>query len=156
MSAKFVLKPISALRPHEEIDLADVEWLAGELAQSGVFRDPIWVAEESDVILNGHHRFAALQRLGASRVPAWVFPYLDASVTVDRWSPGPPITKQEVIDRARAGQLFPPKTTRHRLSFELPLRPTPTSELFDGGTSRGPSAQRADRRRSREGARSFD
>lgn len=151
-----MLVPIDSLRPHEEIDPADVEWLAGELAQTGVFREPIWVGEEENVILNGHHRFAALQRLGASRVPAWVFPYLDDSVSLGRWSPGPPITKQEVLERAKAGRLFPLKTTRHRLSFELPPHPTPTSELFDTGRVGALPGQRAERRRSREGARSSD
>lgn len=137
---EFALVPLARLRGHERIDPAKVDELAHELRTRGIFADPIWVTRDSDVILNGHHRVAALRRLGAIRVPAWIVTYDDPTVRLDRWTPGPPITKEEVVRRARSGDLFPPKTTRHRLTPELPARPTPVSELMPARAAAHPRA----------------
>ena len=126
----FALVPLAGLRAHERVVGAKVRALAAELRRTGVFEDPIWVARGTNVILNGHHRTAALRRLGAERVPAWVLDYDADLVQVGRWTPGPPIPKAEVVRRALDGALFPPRTTRHRLAVELPTRPTPLSDLF--------------------------
>ena len=143
----FRLVPLARLKSHERIEPKKVDALVDEIRARGVFDDPIWVARGSDVILNGHHRVAALRRLGAVRVPAWVFDYDDGGIALDRWGPGPPLSKEEVVRRGRSGRLYPPKTTRHRLTTELPARPTPLARLFDGPPrqSRGskPSRPRA-------------
>jgi L-serine kinase (ADP) len=125
----FALVPIGSLRAHEEIVERKVRKLAEELVARGVFYDPIWVARDSGVILNGHHRTAALRRLGARRVPAWLVDYDAESVHLGRWRDGPPISKAEVVDRARTGRLFPPQTTRHTITDSLPARPTRLAEL---------------------------
>lgn len=126
---RYALVPIDDLLDHEEVDLEGVERLVGELAGSRVVLDPLWVAEGSLVILNGHHRFQALRRLGARSAPAWVIDYDDPRVHLDRWQAGPPIAKEEVVRRARERRPFPPKTTRHTLEFPLPRHPTPLGEL---------------------------
>jgi len=126
----FELVALKSLRAHERIDPAKVDELVAEFVASGVFADPIWVARGSRVILNGHHRVAAMRRLGAERIPAWVLDYDDPAIALDRWTPGPPIPKAEVVRRARAGDLFPPKTTRHRLAVAPPAHPTPMAELL--------------------------
>jgi L-serine kinase (ADP) len=126
---EFALLPLELLRGHEEHDEEKVDELVAELQRTGLFVDPIWVARGSWVILNGHHRVEALRRLGLKRIPAWVFDYHSDRVDVDRWSPVPPIGKDEVVRRAHEGPRFPPKTTRHRLRVELPRRTVPLSEL---------------------------
>jgi L-serine kinase (ADP) len=125
----FALMPLSELKAHERVVAKKVRALAARLQRSGVFQDPIWVARGSGVILNGHHRAAALRRLGAERVPAWVLDYDADLVRLDRWNDGPPIAKDEVIRRGRSGALFPPRTTRHSLAVDLPARPTSLDEL---------------------------
>ncbi|MCI4331733.1 MAG: ParB N-terminal domain-containing protein [Thermoplasmata archaeon] len=135
---EFRLLEIASLSVHEEIDPVQVERLAREIERQGVVREPIWVAEGSHVILNGHHRFTALKKIGAVRVPAWVVSYDDPRVELDRWSPGPVLTKAEVIERARSARPFPPKTTKHSLPSEVPPHPTPLSELLPEGRRRAP------------------
>ncbi|MGI0072058.1 MAG: ParB N-terminal domain-containing protein [Thermoplasmata archaeon] len=144
-AVRFALVPLDALRAHERVVPRKVTRLVAELRRSGVFVDPIWVARGTDVILNGHHRVAALRRLGAERVPAWVVDYDSDVVSLDRWTPGPPIPKAEVVRRARSGALFPPRTTRHTFSVELPARRTTLSELgtANGSLVRRPHARRA-------------
>jgi L-serine kinase (ADP) len=125
----FALVPIDSLRAHEKIVRAKVRELAKELRESGVFVEPIWVAEGSCVILNGHHRTAALRLLGAKEIPAWVVDYASDAVRLARWRAGPPISKEEVVRRGTEGRLFPPRTTRHILEAPLPRRPTPLDKL---------------------------
>ncbi|HTT26397.1 MAG TPA: ParB N-terminal domain-containing protein [Thermoplasmata archaeon] len=132
MSAQptFELLPVAALRIHEEIGPGELEALIARIRHDGRIDEPILVARGSLVILNGHHRYAALQRLGASQVPAWVVNYDTPEIELDRWRPGPPITKAEVIERGRTGRPFPPKTTKHRVALELPHHPTPLATLM--------------------------
>jgi L-serine kinase (ADP) len=125
----FRLLRVEELREHEQVDPRKVEELRELIRASGAVDEPIWVAERSGVVLNGHHRFQALRSLGARRVPAWVFDYDDPEVRIGRWSPGPPITKEEVVRRAKEGRPFPPKTTRHTLTVTLAPKVTPLSEL---------------------------
>jgi L-serine kinase (ADP) len=143
-TVEFVLIPIGELTPHERVDPAKVRHLAAELAREGVFEEPVWVARGSNVILNGHHRVAALRSLGADRVPAWRVEYASDAIDLDRWTPGPPISKADVVRRAAEGRLFPIRTTRHTWKAVPGHRPTPLSEL--GVPNGGPG--RAGRKRS--------
>lgn len=127
---EFALVPLERLRGHEEFESEKVDALVAELRRTGKFVEPIWVARDSLVILNGHHRVEALRRLGARRAAAWIFDYDADTVTLDRWGPGPPIAKAEVLERARKGTLFPPKTTRHRIRIDLPRKAVPLAELL--------------------------
>lgn len=125
----FALVPIGRLRAHERVDEENVLELMEELRRTRTFAEPIWVARDSYVILNGHHRVEALRRLGAERVPAWLLDYETDEVGLEPWRPGGSITKAEVIHRANRGDLFPPKTTRHQVHVGLAPRSTSLEEL---------------------------
>jgi len=146
---EFVLVRLAELRAHEEVDPDKVRQLAEEIVRSGVFEEPIWVARGSNVILNGHHRVAALRSLGAERIAAWYVDYFDDAISLDRWTPGPPVSKEEVVRRARESRLFSPRTTRHALRETPPPRSTPIADLGVGkrapAQARRSSARRAAR-----------
>ncbi|MCI4363638.1 MAG: ParB N-terminal domain-containing protein [Thermoplasmata archaeon] len=125
----FDLVELRRLRIHEEVLDQDVAKLVQELERSEEIVEPIWVDRATWVILNGHHRFAALRALGAERIPAWLLDYQDPRIRLARWGEGPPLSKAEVLRRAAEGRPFPPKTSRHLLDFELPSRRTPLSAL---------------------------
>lgn len=130
LAIEFQLLPLERLKIHEEVVPERVAELVQAIRHRGRVDEPILVARDSHVILNGHHRFAALRQIGARRVPAWVVEYDDPSIQLERWYEGPPLTKREVVDRANSGRPFSPKTTRHILSSPLPARPTPLAELL--------------------------
>jgi L-serine kinase (ADP) len=127
---EFRLVAAKSLRPHEQIEEADAEHLATHIWELGIVQEPIWVSREEGVILNGHHRYAALRKLGVPTVPAWIVDYHDPAMELSRWGPGPLPTKDEVIARGRTGELYPPKTTRHIWRGPAPTpHPTTLAEL---------------------------
>ncbi|MCI4330146.1 MAG: ParB N-terminal domain-containing protein [Thermoplasmata archaeon] len=125
----FELVDIDRLKVHERIRPDHLASLLADMRRDGFVADPIWVARGSYVVLNGHHRLAALRELGARKVPAWMVDYDSESVLLDRWTPGPPLSKQEVEARASAGQPFPPKTTKHTVAVPLPEHRTLLADL---------------------------
>jgi hypothetical protein len=134
-TVRFRLVDPERLLVHERVVPEKVDELVAEIRARGAVDEPIWVAEGHDVILNGHHRFAALRALGARRVPVWLFDYEGDQVALERWGGGPPLDKREVLERARRGDPFPPKTTRHRLTTPLPARVTSLAELVSPSPS---------------------
>lgn len=130
---KFVLVPIARLLPHEQIEQPRVDKLKLEIEEETAVTEPILVAKDSWVVLNGHHRVEALRQIGAKFVPAWVVNYEDTSVHVEKWSTArvsEDPNKEKIVSRAKEGKLYPPKTSKHTLSKKLPRRRTPLSVLF--------------------------
>ena len=128
---RFELVPLRRLRGHEEHEADRVDELMAEIRRAGAFVEPIWVARDTWVILNGHHRVEALRRLGAKRIPAWVFDYESDIIRVERWRGGSPMPKSDVVRRSTQGRPFPPKSTRHRVTVDLPPKSVPLAELLD-------------------------
>jgi ParB-like chromosome segregation protein Spo0J len=87
------------------------------------FTKPLIVDIATGAILDGHHRHAVAMRLELARIPVIVVDYFaDESIDLDLWpaSELDEITKQDVVDMALSDQLYPPKTTRHRIADYLP------------------------------------
>lgn len=129
---RFELVDIEKLRGHEQLRPDLLESLMTEIRADGVLLKPILVAETHYVILDGHHRWAALKALGCRRVPAFLVDYFSENVDLGLWPTAkiPSVTKEEVVARGRGGQPFTPKTTRHRVTFQLPERPTKLDDLM--------------------------
>ena len=118
---RFELVPVERLRAHEGLDPKRLADLRDAIARDGVLVEPILAEASHYVILNGHHRVAALRELGCRRVPAHVVDYFDARIELTLWPRAvvDSVTKEEVIERGLRGDLFPPKTTRHIVHFAL-------------------------------------
>jgi L-serine kinase (ADP) len=143
---EFRLVPVNSLRPHERVEAEDVERLARELRAGGLVREPIWVSNGEGVILNGHHRYAALKKLGVRKVPVWAVDYADPAMELGRWGPGPKLEKGEIVRRALDRQLYPPKTSRHVWHGPAPSpHPTTLAELQADGPESGSLSLRRER-----------
>ena len=131
---------IDRLHDHEEVELERVEQLAREIQRVRRVQ-PILVERRYHVVLDGHHRKAALKLLGLTKIPCLRVHY--AQVGLTSWR-DLPITKEEVIARALAGRKFPPKTTRHLYAFDLPEVEIEPSALGQrGDLQRTPRPQRS-------------
>jgi ParB-like chromosome segregation protein Spo0J len=122
MTARFELLDIELLHCHEEIQPDLLERVMREIRADGYVKKPILVADKVYVILDGHHRFEALRRLGCRRVPAYVIDYFSELVDLALWPTAKEtrVRKEDVVERGRAGLLYTPKTTRHTLRIQLP------------------------------------
>ena len=128
-----VLVETVSLRGHEEVIPDNLETRTSKLLSKGFYK-PIIVDRRSMVILDGHHKWTAAKSLGLARVPVILVDYLvDEGVLVDVW-PGcgrESITKTEVLEMGVSGDVFPPKTSRHTLPFEIPSIGIPLDDLRD-------------------------
>ena len=130
---ELVLVDIGSLKGHEEVIPDNLAKREKKLLSKGFYK-PIIVDRSSMVILDGHHKWTAAGRLGLSRVPVIMVDYLDdEGVLVDAWPNcgRDSITKNEVLDMGSSGDVFPPKTSRHTLPFEIPSISIPLGELQD-------------------------
>jgi len=128
---EFELIPPALLIPHEDFDTARLDRLVVEIRAAGYFYPPVLVDRPTRVILDGHHRWQASLRLGLTVVPCYTVDYLnDSTIHVISRRPDITVTKQSVIEIARAGKTFPHKTTRH--TYDLPewIEPVPLDRLL--------------------------
>jgi hypothetical protein len=117
------LVPLEWLKPHEEIKVKNMKKLLDMTLRWDGFTKPLIVDIATGAILDGHHRHAVAIRLELARIPVIVVDYFaDESIDLDLWpaSELDEITKQDVVDMALSDQLYPPKTTRHRIADYLP------------------------------------
>ncbi|MHB8584374.1 MAG: ParB N-terminal domain-containing protein [Thermoplasmatota archaeon] len=116
IEAVLELVEVGSLLPHEEVVESRVELLVTTIERDGVVRVPVVADAKTHVILDGHHRYEALRRLGARRVPVALVDYRDTRIHVESWRTNEtPPTKDQVIAHAKARKLYAPKTTRHPL-----------------------------------------
>ncbi|CAI8159704.1 MAG: Uncharacterised protein [Methanobacteriota archaeon] len=117
------LVPLSWLKPHEEIKPRNRDKLLDMTKRWKGYTKPLLVDSVTGAILDGHHRHSIAEILELKRVPVILLDYLsDDEITVSVW-PGSgldTLSKQEVIDMSLSSELFPPKTSKHTISGDLP------------------------------------
>ncbi len=120
--ARFQLVDVGLLHMHEQLQPDLLERTMDEIRGDGYLKRPILVADEHFVILDGHHRFAALKVLGCRRIPCYMIDYFSDVVDLKTWPHAVvrEVRKEEVIRRGLADDPFPPKTTRHLVMIKLP------------------------------------
>ncbi len=93
-----ILLNVNDLLPHEEIVSERLNSVMQSIMKMQAVDMPIIASPipgtKKYLIVDGHHRWAALKRLGASKIPAIIIDYFDPSVKVYTWYPAtdrPPI-----------------------------------------------------------------
>ena len=127
-SFKIVVLPIDKLKPHEKGSPLYLELLKQEILRDGFLKYPIIADERTNVILDGMHRWLALQSLGYTHIPVLFIDVLQnpkiriGSRRIHRYinDLNAHITSKEVISAGLSGQLMEPRTTRHFFPFLKP------------------------------------
>jgi uncharacterized protein (DUF1015 family) len=81
----------------------------------------IVVDKYTRVIIDGHHRFYALQKLGITEIEVTMIDYKSMYVIVN--PDKPEVTIDDVLEAGETGRLLEPKTTRHCLQLKKVLKP---------------------------------
>lgn len=87
---------------------------------AGEWTTPIIVDRGTNVILDGHHRFAAADKFGLGLIPAILVDYPVSEISVSSWRSGIEIGSHDVIKAGVRGRLLPSKTSRHAFNEALP------------------------------------
>ncbi len=103
--------PVERLRHIEGFSKKRVDWLVKKIQREGIWRIPIALDEQYDLVLDGQHRMEAAKQLGLKWVPAVRYIYADIKV----WSlrPNHSFDWKLVTERALAGDIYPYKTVKH-------------------------------------------
>jgi len=122
--AKLELVDIARLRPHEEFVREGVDFAKTRISRNGGLENPVLVTKDEYVVLNGHHRTQALRELGAKLVPVLSVDYSNSAITVEPYhhSKFEVMTKEMVVEAGHSGTLMPPKSSRHKVQFDVPKR----------------------------------
>jgi len=106
---------LEKLLQHEEYDPNYLEELTDEIVLDKALKVAIVVDKDTNIILDGVHRFNALKRLGCKKVPVVYVNYNSPLIKVDTWKKGLHLTKKDVVKAGLSGKKFSPKTSKHMI-----------------------------------------
>lgn len=126
-----ILTEYKALKEHEEIIKKNLKIKIKKMKNKGFYK-PIIADYQTNVILDGHHKWNAAKEFGLSKVPTIFVDYFnDLGVQVDVWPKcgKDSITKKEVIEMGLSESVYPPKTSLHTFDFKIPALSISLEEL---------------------------
>ena len=126
------LVPVDWLKAHEEIKTKPRDKLLDMTQRWGGFTKPILVDALTGSLLDGHHRLSVAQELGLKLIPAICIDYLTSEIiTLELWPNAniESVNKTDVIEMCLSNELYPPKTTKHVVIYDLPPILVPLEEL---------------------------
>lgn len=106
---------LDKLQSHEAIDPILLEELKREIKSDGILKFAIAVDRNRSIILDGHHRVAALKDLGCMKVPAILIDYDSSNIEVQSQRNSIRLTKKDVIMAGTGLKKLPPKTSKHMI-----------------------------------------
>jgi hypothetical protein len=103
---------IAKVIPHEKIISKKSSTLSSFLKSFNdyIIISSILCCSKSMVIIDGHHRYFTLKKLGFKKIPVTKLDYQSIQI---KTSITEAFTKQEIIEKACSGQLMEPKSTSH-------------------------------------------
>jgi len=106
---------LKKLLQHEEYDPIYLKELTDEIVLDKALKYAIVIDKDTNIILDGVHRFNALKRLGCRKVPVIYLDYNSPLIKVDTWKKGLHLTKKDVVKAGLSGKKFSPKTSKHMI-----------------------------------------
>tara|TARA_B100000902_G_scaffold40487_1_gene48084 strand:- start:542 stop:991 length:450 start_codon:yes stop_codon:yes gene_type:complete len=103
---------INLLLPHEKVLVDKKELIKDNLKyrNNELIISTILICSETNLIIDGHHRFNALKELGFRKVPVTLINYFTDSIITDDIDS---LSKREIIFNSINKNLYNPKTTKH-------------------------------------------
>jgi len=117
------LLSVNLIFPHEEVVIERMDKLVDYLSslKPYIIVPSILICSNSHMIIDGHHRYYALQKLGYEKVPVTKVNYDSELITthIDGI-----ISKRELLYAAANGSFLPPKSSFHHvLDINYKLQP---------------------------------
>jgi ParB-like chromosome segregation protein Spo0J len=123
----FGIIELRKLKEHEQVSSERLKRLKQDIKKDGFLRNPIVVDKNTNIILDGHHRYQSIKELGCSKIMAQFIDYNSSEIKVKARRKSETITKEDVIEAGLTGNKLPPKTSRHiipskQLNLQIQLK----------------------------------
>ena len=102
------------LFPHEKTIKKNSSTLTNFLKsfEDYIIISSILCCSKTMVIIDGHHRYFTLKKLGFKKIPVTKIDYFSKNIVTNKTEK---YSKQEIIDNATSGKLMEPKSTSHKI-----------------------------------------
>ncbi|HHI00107.1 MAG TPA: chromosome partitioning protein ParB [Thermococcus litoralis] len=102
---EYVFIELEKMKPHEQLVQKELEAFIESVTGSGVFWKPMLLAKvpggDMYLIVDGHHRWAGLEKLGAKKAPSVILDYFSDDVKVYTWYPAFKGELNKVLERLK-------------------------------------------------------
>ena len=105
------LVSVSSLKHIGRFSAKRARWLANKIKKEGVWRVPLALDDEHNLVLDGQHRMEAAKLLGLNHVPAIRYSY--AKLNIRSLRKNYFFNWEIVSERALRGDIYPYKTVKH-------------------------------------------
>lgn len=90
--------------------------IKSDILKKGILEKPIVVDKNTNIILDGHHRFNIFKQLDLKKIPVFFINYQANDIILDTWKKVK-LSKADIIKIVEAGEKFPYKTTKHMIKI---------------------------------------
>ena len=112
------LVDVDLIFPHEKIIEKNTSTISNFLKSFNdhIVLSSILCCSKSMVIIDGHHRYFSLKKLGFKKIPVTKLDYFsnDIKTSIDQ-----KYSKDQIIEHGINGDLMEPKSTSHNVTFEF-------------------------------------
>ena len=115
------------LNPIEDYDSDRVDWLKDKIKKEDIWTMPIAIAQEHNLVMDGHHRLQVALELNLNKVPCFIYSYNDIEPFSLRKEEK--VSSKIIIENFLKSKIFPYKTAKHKLSSPL-FEPIKLGDLY--------------------------
>ena len=102
------------LNPIEAFDSNRVDWLRDKIKKDDIWTKPIAIAQEHNLVMDGHHRLQVALELDLTKIPCFIYSYKDIEPFSLREEEK--VSSKIIIENFLKSKIFPYKTAKHNLN----------------------------------------
>ena len=103
------------LNPIEDFDSNRVDWLKEKIQKEEKWTVPLAVAQEHNLVMDGHHRLQVALNLNLQKIPCFIYSY--SLIKTFSLRKEVKVSSEIIIKNFLHSKIFPYKTAKHELSI---------------------------------------
>lgn len=115
------------LNPIEDFDSNRVDWLKEKIKKEEKWTIPLAVAQEHNLVMDGHHRLQVALSLNLQKIPCFIYSY--SLISTFSLRKEVEVSSEIIIKNFLHSKIFPYKTAKHELSIPF-FEPINLGDLY--------------------------